>query len=172
MGTRRIVKERPTFPLTGDRAYMDTNMDTYCAEKRSEVMSKIRSKGNRTTERRMAAMLRARGISGWRMQPHGIKGQPDFYFPALDLALFIDGCFWHACPKCFRMPVQNRQYWAIKIDANRRRDRRTRRSLNRNGTKVVRLWEHDLKASTSRLRSVLRRLERLALNRSSAKWKS
>lgn len=146
-------------------------MDTYSAEKRSEVMSKIRSKGNRTTERRMAAILRAKGISGWRMQPHGIKGQPDFYFPVPDLALFIDGCFWHACPKCFRMPVQNRRYWAIKIETNRRRDRRIRRSLNRSGTRVIRLWEHDLKANTSRLTSVLGRLERLAPNRSSVKLK-
>lgn len=133
-------------------------MDTYPASKRSEVMSKIRSAGNRTTERRMAAMLRARGISGWRMRPQDVKGRPDFYFPALDLALFIDGCFWHACPKCSRLPKQNRRYWFAKLTGNRRRDQLTRRALNRSGTKVFRLWEHDLNAKTGRLDSVLRRV--------------
>jgi len=87
----------------------------------------------------MAAMLRARGISGWRMHPQDVKGRPDFHFPALDLALFIDGCFWHACPKCSRLPKQNRRYWFAKLTGNRRRDQLTRRALNKSGTKVIRL---------------------------------
>ncbi len=142
-----------------ERTLTTSCMDTYSQEKRSEVMSKIRSKGNRSTERRMAAMLRARRISGWQMHPRDIKGQPDFYFRALDIALFIDGCFWHACPRCFRMPAQNRPYWRAKIQANRRRDNHVRKALNKAGTKVLRLWEHDLRLETARLRSVLRALQ-------------
>ena len=134
-------------------------MDTFSKEARSRVMSNIRSKGNRTTERRVAAILRARRISGWKIHPHDMPGQPDFYFSSLHLALFIDGCFWHACPRCFRMPAQNRQYWRAKMYANRRRDNRVRKALNRAGTKVLRLWEHDLKGETARLRSVLRSLQ-------------
>jgi len=133
-------------------------LDTYPAAKRSEVMSKIRSGGNRTTERRMAAMLRAWGISGWQVRPQTLRGQPDFYFPALNLALFIDGCFWHACPKCSRLPKQNSRYWRAKLAGNQQRDRLTRRSLNKAGTKVLRLWEHDLRLKTARLVTVLRRL--------------
>ena len=133
-------------------------MDTYPAAKRSEVMSKIRSSGNRTTERRMAALLRAWGISGWQVRPQALRGQPDFYFPALSLAVFVDGCFWHACPKCSRLPKQNRGYWRAKLARNQRRDQSTRRSLNKAGTRVLRLWEHDLRLKTARLVKVLRRL--------------
>ncbi|MGO9131614.1 MAG: very short patch repair endonuclease [Bryobacteraceae bacterium] len=126
--------------------------------KRSAVMSSIRGKGNRSTERRMAAMLRARAISGWQMHRKDIPGKPDFYFPERRLALFIDGCFWHQCPKCAKMPTQNGSFWNQKLTKNARRDKRIRRALNRSGISVIRLWEHDLERQTTRCRAVLDRL--------------
>jgi len=130
-------------------------MDVFSKDKRSEVMSKIRGRGNRSTERRMAAMLRANAISGWQTHRKDIPGTPDFYFPKLHLALFIDGCFWHQCPRCSKLPAQNDAFWAEKLAKNVRRDRRIRRALNRAGIRVWRLWEHDLERSTPRCDTVV-----------------
>ena len=77
-----------------------TYMDVFTKQKRSEVMAKIKARGNRSTERKTAAILRAKGISGWQMHRSDIPGKPDFFFEELRIALFIDGCFWHMCPKC------------------------------------------------------------------------
>jgi DNA mismatch endonuclease (patch repair protein) len=140
-------------------------MDVFSKPKRSEVMSKIRGRGNRSTERRMAAMLRARSVSGWQMNRADIPGTPDFFFPDLQVALFIDGCFWHSCPNCSRMPTQNRAFWSEKLNKNMRRDKRIRRTLNRSGVSVIRLWEHDLEKFTGRCRSVLAKLQLLAATR-------
>jgi DNA mismatch endonuclease (patch repair protein) len=137
-------------------------MDVFSKSKRAEVMSRIRGRGNRSTERRMAATLRARRISGWQMHRGEISGKPDFFFPALRIALFIDGCFWHACPKCCKMPAENSAFWQKKLGANIKRDRRVRRMLNRAGISVIRLWEHDLENATSRFTAVLIRLQGLA----------
>ena len=134
-------------------------MDVFSISKRSEVMSKIRGQGNRSTERRMAAMLRARGISGWQMHPMDVRGKPDFFFPDLRIALFLDGCFWHQCPKCSQRPKQNQSFWADKLAANVRRDSRTRRALNRAGLCVIRLWEHDIEKMTNRCKTVLMKLQ-------------
>jgi DNA mismatch endonuclease (patch repair protein) len=136
-------------------------MDVFSKAKRSDVMSKIRGRGNRSTERRMAAMLRARRISGWQMHRSDIPGTPDFYFPELRLALFIDGCFWHQCPRCATLPEQNGVFWTEKLMKNVRRDRRVRRALNRAGIAVWRLWEHDLERNTPRFQAVVAKIAAL-----------
>ncbi len=133
-------------------------MDVFTKVKRSEVMSKIRGKGNRSTEQRMAEVLRAHRVSGWQMHRKDIPGTPDFYFPDLNLALFIDGCFWHQCPKCSKVPEQNGAFWAEKLSKNVRRDRRVRRTLNRAGIAAWRLWEHDVERHTPRLKAVVARI--------------
>jgi DNA mismatch endonuclease (patch repair protein) len=97
------------------------------------------------------------------MHRKDIPGTPDFYFQELHLALFIDGCFWHQCPKCSKMPTQNGTFWNEKLTKNVRRDKRIRRMLNRSGISVIRLWEHDLERPTTRCRAVLGRLESLVL---------
>src|SRR5438128_231311 len=77
----------------------------------SKRMAAIRGKGNRTTERRVRAMLVSLSIRGWKVNPKGIVGKPDFYFPDDRIALFVDGCFWHGCPRCCGLPRVNRPYW-------------------------------------------------------------
>lgn len=117
--------------------------DWLTREQRSRNMSSIRSKGNRTTEARFAALLRAQHISGWRR--HGrLSGKPDFVFPQRRVAVFIDGCFWHGCPRCYKLPRDNRRYWRRKIAGNRLRDRRNARLLRATGWRVLRFWEHSL----------------------------
>jgi len=72
-------------------------------------------------------------------------GRPDFVFPASRVALFVDGCFWHGCPKHYTKPKNNRAFWKRKLDANHARDRQVNRELRRKGWRVLRIWEHDLR---------------------------
>ena len=106
-------------------------------------MAAIRSRGNKDTELKLAAILRAAGITGWRRyQP--LPGRPDFIFPRARLAVFVDGCFWHGCPKHGRKPGSNRGYWLPKLRHNRERDTAVKLTLCSTGWTVIRLWEHDL----------------------------
>src|SRR3954469_21709143 len=113
---------------------------------RSQLMSRIRSRGNKKTELVMALLLRSSRIRGWRRhQP--ILGRPDFVFRKERLALFVDGCFWHGCRKHYRPPNTRGQFWKGKVETNRARDRRINRGLRRQGWNVLRFWEHDLRES-------------------------
>jgi DNA mismatch endonuclease (patch repair protein) len=134
-------------------------MDTLTSTDRSALMARVRATGNKSTEGIVVAALREAQITGWRRHPTHILGRPDFYFRTARLALFIDGCFWHACPKCGRIPKTRTRFWREKIESNRRRDIRTSRSLRRQGYQVVRVWEHEVKRSAwlGRLRRALSR---------------
>lgn len=159
--------------------------DVFTIAKRSEVMSRIRSRGNKDTELRLMAVFRAHGITGWRrhvvvkgqgvkMQGQGaatasgvvrqpaapvVKARPDFVFPKLKVAVFVDGCFWHACPRCYIRPVQNRTFWDAKREMNQARDKRQTRALRKAGWTVLRLWEHDL--ARKREKQLLGKLKRV-----------
>lgn len=113
---------------------------------RSELMSRIRGRGNKTTEVRLIAIFKQQGITGWRRHRR-LPGRPDFVLPAFRLAIFVDGCFWHGCPAHFRKPTSNTIYWLRKIATNRTRDRRVSRILREKGWRVLRIWEHSLKQS-------------------------
>ncbi len=132
--------------------------DVFDPRKRSEVMSRIRGRGNRDTELVFRSLLRGAGITGWRRH-YRIPGRPDFAFPKPRVAVFLDGCFWHQCPKCSRLPKGNRAFWKTKLSANVARDRRVSATLRRSGWVVVRIWEHalrDRRAVLRRVRSALR----------------
>ncbi len=79
-----------------------------------------------------------------RRHPKGIYGHPDFGNKARKVVVFIDGCFWHGCPKCYREPQSNRDYWLPKITRNRQRDLEVTERLKNDGWTVIRIWEHDL----------------------------
>lgn len=119
-------------------------MDTKSKESRSENMRKILSQGNLTTEIRFIKLLRNHKISGWRRNIR-LSGKPDFVFPAVKLAVFIDGDFWHGNPAKFRLPKSNLSYWTAKIARNQQRDRQVTRTLKKLGWKVLRIWESSLK---------------------------
>jgi DNA mismatch endonuclease (patch repair protein) len=78
----------------------------------------------------------------------------------LKLAVFVDGCFWHGCPKHGREPGTNADYWVPKLSRNRMRDREVTRKLRADGVSVVRIWEHDIRRGSPT--TVLRRLRRAA----------
>jgi DNA mismatch endonuclease (patch repair protein) len=118
--------------------------DVFTRRKRSEVMSRIKSRNNRETELLLASLLRKYHISGWRRHLP-LPGRPDFTFRRARVIVFVDGCFWHCCPKCGNMPANNAAFWKKKLEGNRRRDARVTRLLIAEGWRVLRIWEHDLK---------------------------
>jgi DNA mismatch endonuclease (patch repair protein) len=118
--------------------------DIFSRRKRSAVMAAIRSRGNRATELRLIAIFRAHRIAGWR-RGSALPGKPDFVFPSAKTAVFVDGCFWHGCPRHGTQPRQNAKFWRGKIARNRERDREVGRALRTRGWKVIRVWEHELK---------------------------
>lgn len=113
-------------------------------ETRSRIMRAIRSHGNRSTEMRLRSALMIAQVRGWILNTSDIEGKPDFYFPREKLAIFLDGCFWHGCPRCARTPKTNAAFWKSKIGWRRRRDAKITRRLKTAGIGVVRVWEHDL----------------------------
>lgn len=119
-------------------------MDRVSAKIRSRMMSRIRGRGNKETEEALAKLLRQHRIKGWRRhQP--VFGKPDFIFQKSRLAVFVDGCFWHGCPKHGTKPKSNRPYWRQKLSRNRSRDRLVNQTLRQTGWRVFRIWQHELK---------------------------
>ena len=130
--------------------------DDLTPEQRSYAMSRVRGRGNASTEGGVVRLLREHGLSGWRRHAP-LAGRPDFAFRRQRVAVFVDGCYWHRCPRCFRMPASNVDYWEGKITRNVARDRRVRRELRQAGWRVIRVWEHSLDEDPGR---VARRIKR------------
>ncbi len=117
---------------------------------RSRTMSAVKSRNNRSTERRLRFALVKAGVRGWRLHYVELTGKPDFYFPQARIAVFVDGCFWHGCSDCGHIPKENATFWRAKIARNRQRDLRSTHELRRAGIRVIRLWEHDVQNDVSR----------------------
>lgn len=113
-------------------------------------MAAVKSRDGRSTERRLRAVLVSGRVAGWRMQGNDLPGRPDFYFPRKRLAVFVDGCFWHGCVRCYRRPHSSQEYWDSKVKTNAARDRRSRSRLRRMGWRTLRLWEHDVRLTPGR----------------------
>ena len=122
--------------------------DPLTPEERSAHMAKVRSEGNQSTEMKVLSVFEANELTGWVRHPREIIGRPDFFFPQQRIALFVDGCFWHGCPKCGRIPKTRSDYWLAKIESNRRRDRSVTQELLSGGYAVMRVWEHELREQT------------------------
>jgi DNA mismatch endonuclease (patch repair protein) len=72
----------------------------------------------------------------------GARVRPDIAFTARRVAVFVEGCFWHACPEHGRNPAVNEWYWAPKLRRTIERDRAADAALTAAGWRVVRIWEH------------------------------
>ena len=90
------------------------------------------------------ALLRRTKINGWRRHLP-LPGTPDFAWPRLRVALFVDGCFWHGCSRCYRPPESNVDFWLRKVVTNQRRDRKVSKQLRARGWSVIRVRECALK---------------------------
>jgi DNA mismatch endonuclease (patch repair protein) len=117
--------------------------DVFSKAKRSDVMSRIRGRGNKDTELALIRFFRRHRITGWRRNQK-VFGKPDFIFSQARVAIFVDGCFWHGCPRHRTSPKSNQKYWKQKFSANEQRDRLVNRTLKRDGWRVIRIWEHEL----------------------------
>jgi DNA mismatch endonuclease (patch repair protein) len=138
--------------------------DIWTKAKRSDVMSRIRGSGNKDTELKLMAVFRLHGVTGWRRKAQ-VFGKPDFVFPKLKLAVFVDGCFWHGCPIHATQPKTNAKFWREKIARNQARDRLVTRTLRRAGWRVMRIWGHELaRKNENRLLARLRRYGLVLIN--------
>jgi DNA mismatch endonuclease (patch repair protein) len=109
-------------------------------------MALIRGRGNKATELKLLSLFNSDKLTGWRRYLP-LPGKPDFAFPKQKVAVFVDGCFWHGCPKCYTRPKTNRKFWDKKREDNMARDKRVNRQLRRQGWKVIRIWQHALQKS-------------------------
>ena len=116
-------------------------------------MARVRGRGNRSTEEKLVRLFRQAGIKGWRRHLR-LPGTPDFAFPKNRLVIFVDGCFWHGCPKHATFPTTRRDFWLTKFASNKLRDRRVNRELRQLGWRVLRIWEHELKRPQSCLQRI------------------
>jgi DNA mismatch endonuclease (patch repair protein) len=115
-------------------------VDRISKEKRSKIMSAIRSK-NTNPE---VILRRFLWSKGFRYRVHYGKEKIDIAFPSKKLAVFVDGCFWHGCPLHSHIPKSNQSYWIPKLQRNKERDAAKDKRLKSSGWKVVRIWEHEL----------------------------
>lgn len=119
-------------------------------------MARVRHRGNKATELKLVSFLRSERIIGWRRHLP-LPGKPDFAFPKHKVAVFVDGCFWHGCPKCYTRPKTNRAFWDKKREDNMARDKRVNRQLRQRGWRVIRIWQHSLKKSPDACLNRIRR---------------
>lgn len=96
-------------------------------------------------ELRIRKVLHSMGLR-YSVDAKPLKESPrraDLVFRRAKVAVFVDGCFWHGCPKHGSWPTANKEFWRAKLLANRARDADTSRRLKFQGWGVVRVWEHD-----------------------------
>lgn len=106
-------------------------------------------RGNRRADTRPEILVRSalhrRGLrfrKDYSVELGRTRVRVDIAFPRERLAVFIDGCFWHSCPRHGKVPASNVDYWVPKLERNLERDRSNTTSLRRRGWAVLRLWEH------------------------------
>ena len=89
--------------------------------------------------------LRAAHLAGYRVNWRKAPGRPDIAYPGRRIAIFVHGCYWHHCPRCYpNLPKSNPEFWGRKFVLNRERDGRKRADLERIGWVVIEAWECDL----------------------------
>lgn len=122
-------------------------MDVFTKKKRSDIMSRIRSK-NTKSELFVFSQLRKRSIY---FQKHYKKaiGSPDIALPSKKIAVFIDGDFWHGYKFKKQRQRLPEKYWVKKINTNVLRDKEVNRRLKKEGWKILRIWEHSVRRNTA-----------------------
>ena len=133
--------------------------DVLTPEQRRKNMSRIRGK-NTSPEMKLRKMLWESGLRGYRVH-YKLPGKPDIVFTRKKVVVFVDGCFWHKCPVCFRPPETNAEFWDEKLQKNVERDLKVTKELEDLGWTVLRFWEHEVKKTPE---DVVARIL-LALNR-------
>src|SRR5215210_1330722 len=114
--------------------------DVFTKAKRSEVMSRIRSR-NTGPERAVRSLLHKMGYR-FRLHGTGLPGKPDIVLPRYRTTIFVHGCFWHrhkGCQFCY-MPKSRVEFWLAKFESNVQRDRKVKKLLKKQGWQVLTVW--------------------------------
>lgn len=122
--------------------------DIYSSEQRSKIMSKIKTRDT-GIEKALRSALWLRGHR-FRIQ-YSIEGKPDIAFIKQKIAIFCDGCYWHGCPECRKIPKTNKDFWIKKFQSNKERAEKVNRFLAEKGWKVLRFWGHEIKYEIDRV---------------------
>ena len=112
------------------------------------VLKSMRSNRGAGTapERTLRSALWRSGERGFRKNVSSLPGTPDVVFPTKKLAVFLNGCFWHACPYCKKKPPKNnRAFWIKKFSDNKARDKKKSVALRKSGWMVITVWECQLR---------------------------
>ena len=119
-------------------------VDKFDKKTRSKIMSRIRGKNTKPEIilRREIFKLGYRYSLNHRFKELNFK--PDLVMVSRKICIFIDGCFWHGCSKCYKEPKSNKKFWRLKIKRNQDRDKEQNSFLKKNGWKVIRIWEHEI----------------------------
>ena len=118
--------------------------DVFDKKTRSDIMSKVRSKNNKSTELKLIQIFKNNDIKGWKRN-YPVKGHPDFVFLKKRIAIFVDGCFWHGHDCRNTRPKDNREYWQKKRERNMKHDKEVTALFESRGWTVLRIWECELK---------------------------
>ncbi len=118
--------------------------DVFTQAERSQIMRKIKSSGNKSTEGKLVVFFQERSIVGWRRH-YNVKGHPDFVFLDRKIAIFVDGCFWHGHDCRNTRPTDNADYWRNKRERNMAHDKEISERFRQRGWTVIRIWECELK---------------------------
>lgn len=126
------------------------------------ILRRMRSTRRRDTKPELAlrSELHRLGLRFFVDRPVvGARRRADILFPRDRVAVYVDGCYWHACPIHGTTPKENRDWWVAKLAANRARDEDTVAKLSAAGWTVLRFWEHDDPAvAAGQIQSVLQRI--------------
>lgn len=120
-------------------------------------MRAVRTK-NTAPEMLLRASLRSMGIR-YRLHPRTVPGKPDLAFIRPRLAVFVDGCFWHGCPRCYTSPKTNSPFWRSKLMANKARRLRVKALLRSAGWRYFQVWECEVQRDATRV--ALRLMDRI-----------
>ncbi|MDP3999268.1 MAG: very short patch repair endonuclease [bacterium] len=123
-------------------------MDTVSKQKRSEIMSRIKSRDSKI-EALFSKALWKRGFR-YRKNSGTYFGKPDIVLKRHETVIFVDSCFWHGCKKHCRIPTNHKTYWKQKIAKNTARDKEVSKYYKKQGWKIFRIWEHEIKKNPSK----------------------
>jgi DNA mismatch endonuclease (patch repair protein) len=123
--------------------------DKRSPDPKSESISRLMSanKAHSTSpELALRKTLFTNGIRGYRINYNNVPGKPDIAFISKRLAIFVNGCYWHRCPKCnLPLPKHNCLFWEEKFEKNKQRDLKKTQALINLGWKVMVVWECEMK---------------------------
>lgn len=117
--------------------------DVFTKEERSQIMKRVKSSGNKSTEVKLIRFFKDNHITGWRRN-YKVKGHPDFVFHNKKIAIFVDGCFWHGHDCRNTRPADNNEYWENKRRRNIEHDRQVTELFQSRVWTVIRIWECEL----------------------------